>query len=385
MNLFPVSPYWNKNWLLLALAGGLLAIDASAASVVPSLTTIFYLGDSYLDAGNYKALSNGKGPEYFSNGQPWCAVVDTALGLPNVGRWTSAGNHAPFGNNYSVAGSGINYSNTPTNTSLHGQVMKLLQDYPQGLPNNSLVVVAIGTNDVRAVIGFGGIWTTSSSEWRLGNAGFTVPALNATVTVSVTSTIGMTTGPMNLLAFPTGSVPAMLALIEVDPKGNTITLRNKLAYPGTKIPEKAAFEVCGKWFLDEDLKILLGDINSVVAKHGQIVLVLLPPTDMLPTYNRQSNQALVQQTWRYLYDEMRSLFPEQAESLLVFDLSSVFQDVFSDPTHYGFKVSYPGWLGTGSPEPNDYMFWDSFHPSASMHRYIAERFLAFLRSKGLIQ
>ena len=31
MNLFPVSPYWNKNWLLLALAGGLLAIDASAA------------------------------------------------------------------------------------------------------------------------------------------------------------------------------------------------------------------------------------------------------------------------------------------------------------------------------------------------------------------
>jgi len=66
---------------------------------------------------------------------------------------------------------------------------------------------------------------------------------------------------------------------------------------------------------------------------------------------------------------------------LTFDLKSVFQDVFSDPAHYGFKFNYPGWLGTGSADPNEYMFWDSLHPSGSMHGYIADRFLPFYARK----
>lgn len=66
-----------------------------------------------------------------------------------------------------------------------------------------------------------------------------------------------------------------------------------------------------------------------------------------------------------------------------FDLNSVFQDVFSDPAHYGFKFNYPGWMWSGAPDPNQYMFWDSVHPSGAMHRRIADRFLQFLRARGL--
>jgi phospholipase/lecithinase/hemolysin len=68
---------------------------------------------------------------------------------------------------------------------------------------------------------------------------------------------------------------------------------------------------------------------------------------------------------------------------MTFDLKSVFQDVFSDPPHYGFKFNYPGWKGSGSTDPDEYMFWDWVYPSGSMHRYIADRFLQFLRAKDL--
>jgi phospholipase/lecithinase/hemolysin len=46
-------------------------------------------------------------------------------------------------------------------------------------------------------------------------------------------------------------------------------------------------------------------------------------------------------------------------------------------------VNYPGWLGTSSRDPNEYMFWDPVHPSGLMHQHIAQRFLEFLRARGL--
>jgi lysophospholipase L1-like esterase len=341
-------------------------------------SNIFYLGDSYLDDGNYQALSHATGEAY---APPWSRVVNLALGLPSVGRWTSEGSHAPFGNNYAVAGAEINSSSlSSANTSLHGQVLKLLEDYPHGLPSNSLVVIGIGTNDVREVIGFGGIWSTSASEWKLGNTGFTVPTVNATVTVPVASTIGMTAGPMNLVVFPGSSGPVMMAVSEVDPKASKITLTNKLGPPGTNIAANSAFEACGKWFLDQELPVLTGDIKSVAAHHGQIILVLLPPTDVLPEFNQKPAQAIAHETWKYLYDKMTSLATH--DTIRTFDLKPIFQEVSSDPSHYGFKFSYPCWLGTGSSNPNDYMFWDLDHPSGSMYRYIAQRFLDFLRTEG---
>jgi lysophospholipase L1-like esterase len=356
---------------------------ASKNTLAASLDRVFYLGDSYLDDGNYKALTKGVGPNYYSNSAPWSTVADTALGLTSAGRWTPEGSHSPLGNNYAVSGSGINYSSTPTNTSFHSQIAKLLEDYPRGLPPNSLVVLAIGTNDVRGVIGFGGIWSNSATEWRLGDNGFTVPAVNASVTVSVTSTTGLTPGPMNLVSFPNSSVPTMLVLDRVDPTGTQITLTNKVGTAGTKIPPKSAFEVCGKWFLDQELQILNTDIRSLIADRANLIFVLLPPTDILPEFNRKPNQALAHETWKYFYDNMRALIPKDSKQVLTFDLKPVFQDVFSDPTHYGFKLSYPCWIGTGSADPNEYMFWDTAHPTGSMHRYIAQRFVEFLRAKGL--
>jgi hypothetical protein len=116
---------------------------------VPSaLQNIIYLGDSYLDDGNYEAIT-GYPPEYDSNEPPWSTDVNLALGFPAVGRWTAAGSPPnPLGNNYAVAGASIDGCITAIDTSFQGQVNLVLSDYPQGLPPDKIVVVAIGTNDV---------------------------------------------------------------------------------------------------------------------------------------------------------------------------------------------------------------------------------------------
>jgi hypothetical protein len=366
---------------VLSFSGGLFALAASLSPVsaqAEALTNVFYLGDSYLDDGNYKALTHLATDTY---APPWSTVANLALGLPTVGRWTPSGGRTPFGTNYAVAGAGINISPTPISTSLHGQVAKLLEDYPSGLPSHSQVVIGIGTNDVRAVVGFGGIWSTSALGWKLGTTGFTVPAVGATVTVPVTSTVGMSAGPMNLVVFPTSSAQVIMAITAVNPKENQITLTNKLGAPGANIGPNSVLEVCGKWFLDQELPILAGDIKSVAAHHGQMILVLLPPTDILPEYNKKPVQALAHETWKYLYDKMSSLAAQDPERIRTFDLKPVFQEVYSDPGHYGFKFSYPCWIGSGSADPNEYMFWDLDHPSGSMYRLIAQRFLKLLHAQ----
>jgi len=372
--------HWIRSGLLI-LALTLTDSRAPAAAV----TSIFYLGDSYLDDGNFKALTNKSAVEYFSNSEPWGNLVNHTLGLPAVGRWTPAGGRAPLGNNYAVSGAGINYSPTPGNTSLHGQVAKLLADYPHGLPTNSLVVLAIGTNDVIAVVGFGGIWSAQSTPWKLGPVDFTVPAANASVTVPVIDTAGMKPGPNNLVIFSASSAPIMMALTEINSAESKVTLTNKFAAPGTKVPANSSFGVCAKWFIDQEWPLFTADIKAIEADQGRVVLVLLPPTDLLPNFNRQSTETLARDTWRYCYDRMRNLASEDKNRLMTFDLKPVFQDVFDDPAKYGIKFNYPGWNGSGSPDPDNYMFWDYLHPSGSMHRYIAERFLQFLRTNGLAQ
>ena len=378
MNFLPPFTLWIRSGLL-ALA---LALTCDQAAAAP-LTNIFYLGDSYLDDGNFRAVINQSISEYVSNSAPWGTVVNVALGLPTTGRWTPAGGLSPLGTNYAVSGAGINHSSTPADTSLHGQAAKLLADYPHGLPARSLVVIAIGTNDIIGIVGFGGLWSTQSSKWKLGNADFTVPAIDSSVTVLVTSTGGMTPGAQNLVVFPTNPTPVIMALTQINRDEGKVVLTNKTGSPGTKIPANSEFEVSGKWFVDQVLPILAADIKSILADQGRVVLVLLPPTDLLPYFNRQPNQALVHDTWKYCYDKMSTIVFQDTDRLMIFDLKPVFQDVFSDPTHFGFKLNYPGWKESGSAAPDDYMFWDALHPSGAMHRYIAERFLQFLRTKGL--
>ncbi|MFY9989173.1 MAG: hypothetical protein WAK31_30745 [Chthoniobacterales bacterium] len=70
------------------------------------------------------------------------------------------------------------------------------------MPADTLVVVAIGTDDVLGALYIGGLWSLNLLGWRLSDSTFTVPAVGSTVTVQVADTTGLVAGPNNLVVFP---------------------------------------------------------------------------------------------------------------------------------------------------------------------------------------
>jgi GDSL-like Lipase/Acylhydrolase len=344
---------------------------------------IFYLGDSYLDDGNYQALT-GFPLEYFSNEPPWGTDVNVTLGLPAVGRWSPAGSAPnPLGNNYAVAGSSIGGDLTLVDTSLRGQVNLMLSDYPKGLPADSLVVVAIGTSDIIGAMNLGGIWSLNLSGWRLNGSGFTVPPVGSTVTVKVKDTLGLVAGSNNLVAFPNRPFLTALAVTAVDLKNSTVTLTNLYAVPGTVVSGNAKFKMAATYSFDLEIPVFTRAIEALVADGAKLVVALPQRTDFLPFYDRQSDQTLAYVTWLYIYTEMAAAIPKKAQNLY-FDLSGFFDSVFFNYAAYGFSYNYPGWDDNPEVSANEYLFWDNLHPSGLMHQLIADDFIQLLQLVGLV-
>ena len=347
----------------------------------PVVKNIFYLGDSYLDDGNYQALT-GFPLEYFSNEPPWGTDVNVALGFKAVGRWTTAGSPPnPLGNNYAVSGASIEGGLTPINTSFRAQVHLMLSDYPKGLPTNTLVVVAIGTNNVIGAMNLGGIWSTNLSGWRLNRSGFTVPAVGATVTVQVADTTGLVAGPNNLVIFANGRKLTLLSVTAVDTQSSTVAFTNVSGKPGTLVSQSSSFEMAASYVLDFAVPIFTRKINALLADGASLVLALPQRTDILPLYNQGADQGLAYSTWLYLYTKMAMAVSKKPFSN--FDLNGFFDTVFFNFASYGFLYNYPGWDDNPNVSANEYVFWDSAHPSGKMHQLIAGDFIQFLSHAGL--
>jgi phospholipase/lecithinase/hemolysin len=67
------------------------------------------------------------------------------------------------------------------------------------------------------------------------------------------------------------------------------------------------------------------------------------------------------------------------------DINRIFVPVVFNPAKFGFSNSVGAAfnLSTGqlATEPNDYVFWDGFHPTTNVHRLAAEFIFAALSSK----
>jgi lysophospholipase L1-like esterase len=378
---------WLSN-LASAEPSNILPKPGNAKRQTPSVVTnIFYLGDSYLDDGNYKAIT-GYPMEYFSNGPPWGTDVNLALGFTAVGRWTAAGSPPnSLGNNYAVAGAGISGSVTPVDSSFRGQVNLMVSDYPKGLPADTLVVVAIGTNDVLGALYLGGLWSLNLSGWRLSDSTsdstFTVPAVGSTVTVQVADTTGLVAGPNNLVVFPRGPNLPVFSVTAVDLQTSSVTLTNVTGTPGTKVSREAGFEMAGLFFLALELPIFTQSINALLADGASLVLTLPWRTDLLPRFYQGVDQGLAYTTWLYFYGKMAKAISKKRYGGLYFDVSDFFETVFSNFTEYGFLYNYPGWDNNPNVSANEFVFWDDAHPSGEMHQLIASDFIQFLVQAGL--
>jgi outer membrane lipase/esterase len=60
----------------------------------------------------------------------------------------------------------------------------------------------------------------------------------------------------------------------------------------------------------------------------------------------------------------------------VVDINSLFTEIATEPTDFGFKNSVQAAFNpnTGKvvPDPNDFLFWDGFHPTTNAHFFAAE-------------
>jgi phospholipase/lecithinase/hemolysin len=68
-----------------------------------------------------------------------------------------------------------------------------------------------------------------------------------------------------------------------------------------------------------------------------------------------------------------SIYPVNAD---IVDINSLFVELVTDPTAFGFKnvvqAAFDPNTGTVVPYPNDFLFWDGFHPTTNAHFFAAE-------------
>lgn len=79
------------------------------------------------------------------------------------------------------------------------------------------------------------------------------------------------------------------------------------------------------------------------------------------------------------------LFP--TADIVKFDTFSFLNDVVLDPTHYGFSNSKDACLPTlptPCTDPDNYVFWDGFHPTTQADALIASAFANAVPEPGTI-
>jgi hypothetical protein len=350
-------------------------------------TVIFYLGDSLLDNGNCNYLNGGKGDAWSSNGPTWGPVANEILGLPCLPRWTPSGSIAgQLGTNYAVAGAGINSYITPVKTSLLEQISKLLADYPNGLPTNSLVVIFIGNNDVGvagSVPSGGGVW--SAAKWKT-TAASKVPLAAGAGVVSVESSNGAIPGLTNYVIFRTPSGVLGPFIITGVPDGKHLIIQNPFGIaPGASLPGQATIEVFSSWLLHENLVTLVPKIASLLSAGAKnVIWTNLEKITLLPVF-RGAQLGVADASVAYWNRTAESLIhPGSTRNIELFDIASAYQEMCGDPNKYGFKDAVTPWNNSPNINPDDLVFYDIVHLTAAAHRFIGKRFLQMLHRRGLV-
>ena len=73
-------------------------------------------------------------------------------------------------------------------------------------------------------------------------------------------------------------------------------------------------------------------------------------------------------------DVVRALFP--ATHTIEYDIFSLFNDAVSNPSAYGFTNVTHACLLVACSNPDEFLFWDDFHPTTRGHAFIASELAA---------
>jgi thermolabile hemolysin len=122
-------------------------------------------------------------------------------------------------------------------------------------------------------------------------------------------------------------------------------------------------------------------INSLILRNARkFLLVNLPDLSKLPpeigTPNAANTRARSIDYNTRLATLVAGINAQSGKSAVLIDVFSLFEEITARPQAYGFvtatQFAYNRDTGALVPNPNDYIFWDDRHPTATTHRLIGQ-------------
>jgi phospholipase/lecithinase/hemolysin len=296
---------------------------------------LYVLGDSLLDSGNAYVITQNVYPlppyaGRFSNGPVAAEVLAANLGV------TAIASQLPGGTNYATGGATSGVANF-------------------------------------AGIAYGGLALPPP---------FTAPP-NQIALLSTSTTGGLTQQVGLLAGAPPPDIGSSQILIWAG--ANDLFLTSALVANGMLPPVLATFTMAA----DAAAANVELAINSLIAAGARNILAVnLPDLGKIPAGTDPAN--LLSPFWSDYSAEFNAQFLDPAYlagldpsvKLTEFDAFGLFNDAISNPGKYGFTNVTDACLPTAGPlpigapcaNPDEYLFWDSAHPTAAAHQLIGDLF-----------
>ena len=301
------------------------------------LLNLYVLGDSLLDSGNAYLITQNVYPlppyaQRFSNGPVASEVLAANLGV------TAVASELAGGTNYATGGATSGVANF-------------------------------------AGIAYGGLVLPSPP--------FTNPPPNQIALLSTSTTGGLTQQVGLLAVAPPPDIGSSLVLIWAG--ANDLFLTSALVANAVLPLAPATFTMAA----DTAAANVEIAINSLIAAGARNILAVnLPDLGKIPAGTDPAN--LLSPFWSAYTAEFNAQFLDPAYiagldasvKLTEFDAFELFNDAIGNPGKYGFTNVTDACLPTAGPipvaapcaNPDEYLFWDSAHPTAAAHQLIGDLF-----------
>ncbi|EGG07666.1 uncharacterized protein MELLADRAFT_62476 [Melampsora larici-populina 98AG31] len=118
---------------------------------------------------------------------------------------------------------------------------------------------------------------------------------------------------------------------------------------------------------------------------AEFIVITIPPLELVPNsvqFASRSKNPLgsLDRVKDLTSTYNQGLMKLQSDKIRVLDIVPFWSDIASNPKEYGFAHVKKACLGGGKvcPNPVAYMYWDSLHPTTTMHEIIAKQVHGYL-------